>query len=204
MTSWAHTSYLVRYLKQFEYIKQRKIHNGKVHRHKKSLFIPIELHSVTISEVINHNQYKQSHQKKKKKAKEKERMKKGKKKKRKEQKKEAKKKEGTRKERAEEGGKEEGERKGRGGKEEKRKRDGRSLGGKKRKREKERWRKRGKEGKGEERREREREKEIGENGAKGALPSPDAFPSAKLGNNMTPIKGRLGKTQLPQAEARQN
>ena len=77
MTSWAHTSYLVRYLKQFGYIKQRKIHNGKVHRQKKSLFIPIELHSVTISKVINYNKYKQFHpKKKKKKAKEKERMKK--------------------------------------------------------------------------------------------------------------------------------
>ena len=66
MTSWAHTGYLVRYLKQFGYIKQRKIHNGKVHRHKKSLFIPIGLHSVTISDVVDYNQYKQSHQKNKK------------------------------------------------------------------------------------------------------------------------------------------
>ena len=49
------------------------------------------------------------------------------------------------------------------------------------------------EGKGE----REREKENGENGARGALPSLDAFPSAKLGNNMTPIKGRLGKNTTP-------
>ena len=57
--------------------------------------------------------------------------------------------------------------------------------------------KRGKEEEGEERREREREKENGENGARGALPSPDAFPSAKLGNNMTPIKGRLGKNTTP-------
>ena len=40
-----------------------------------------------------------------------------------------------------------------------------------------------KEGEGEEKREREREKESGENGARGALPSPEAFPSAKLGNN---------------------
>ena len=69
MTSWAHTGYLVRYLKQFGYIKQRKIHNGKVHRHKKSLFIPIGLHSVTISDVVDYNQYKQSHQKNKKKTK---------------------------------------------------------------------------------------------------------------------------------------
>ena len=50
-----------------------------------------------------------------------------------------------------------------------------------------------KEGEGEGRREREREKENGESGAKGALPSPNAFPNTKLGNNMTPIKGRLGK-----------
>ena len=42
-----------------------------------------------------------------------------------------------------------------------------------------------------------REKENGENDARGALPSPDAFPSAKLGNNMTPIKGRLGKNTTP-------
>ena len=53
--------------------------------------------------------------------------------------------------------------------------------------------KRGKEEEGEERRERERGTENRENGARGALPFPDAFPSAKLGNNMTPIKGRLGK-----------
>ena len=69
--------------------------------------------------------------------------------------------------------------------------------GRKGKRENERWQKRGKEEEGEERREREREKENGENGARGALPSPDAFPSAKLGNNMTPIKGRLWKNTTP-------
>ena len=45
---------------------------------------------------------------------------------------------------------------------------------------------------------KEREKKkMDENGARGALPSPDAFPSAKLGNNMTPIKGRLGKNTTP-------
>ena len=43
-----------------------------------------------------------------------------------------------------------------------------------------------------ERRERGREKEKGESGVRGALPSVDTFPSMKLGNNMTPIKGRLG------------
>ena len=73
-----------------------------------------------------------------------------------------------------------------------------------REKENERWQKRGKEGEGEERRERERGTENGENGARGVLPSPDAFPSAKLGNNITPIKGRLGKTQLPQAEVQRN
>ena len=44
----------------------------------------------------------------------------------------------------------------------------------------------------EERRERGREKEKGESGARGMLPSADAFPSTKLGNNITPMKGRLG------------
>ena len=43
------------------------------------------------------------------------------------------------------------------------------------KRENERWQKRGKAGEGEEMRERERGTENGGNGARGALPSPDAF-----------------------------
>ena len=46
-------------------------------------------------------------------------------------------------------------------------------------------------------RERERENEKGESGARGALPSADAFPSTKLGNNITPMKGRLGKNTTP-------
>ena len=79
--------------------------------------------------------------------------------------------------------------------------DGRSLCGRKGKRENERWQKRGKEREGEERRERERGTENGENGARGALPSPDAFPSAKLGNNMTLIKGRLGKNTTPTSKS---
>ena len=33
--------------------------------------------------------------------------------------------------------------------------------------------------------------------AKDAPPSPHAFPSRKLGNNITPIKGRLGKNTTP-------
>ena len=46
--------------------------------------------------------------------------------------------------------------------------------------------------------EKEREEQKMERTAQGgALPSPDAFPSAKLGNNMTPIKGRLGKNTTP-------
>ena len=49
----------------------------------------------------------------------------------------------------------------------------------------------------EEMRERGREKEKGESGARGALPSADAFPSTKLGNNITPMKGRLGKKTTP-------
>ena len=48
-----------------------------------------------------------------------------------------------------------------------------------------------------ERRERGREKEKGERGARGALPSADAFPRTKLGNNITPMKGRLGKNTTP-------
>ena len=64
MTSWAFTGYLFRHLKQFRYIRHRKIHNEKVRRHKKSFFIPIGLHSVTISDVINYNQYKQFPKKK--------------------------------------------------------------------------------------------------------------------------------------------
>ena len=49
----------------------------------------------------------------------------------------------------------------------------------------------------EERGERVREKEKGESGARGALPSAQAFPSTKLGNNITPMKGRLGKNKTP-------
>ena len=70
MTSWAHTGYLIRYLKQFGYKKQRNIRNGKVHRHKKSLFISNESHPVTIRGVLDYilksTRYKQFPQKKKK------------------------------------------------------------------------------------------------------------------------------------------
>ena len=53
----------------------------------------------------------------------------------------------------------------------------------------------------EERRGRKEEEEDKEKNrecdAKNAPPSPNAFPSKKLGNNMTPIKGRLGKNTTP-------
>ena len=57
--------------------------------------------------------------------------------------------------------------------------------------------KKGKEGEGDERRGRERRTENGEDDTRNAPPSPDTFPSTKLGNNMTPIKGRLGKNTTP-------
>ena len=53
------------------------------------------------------------------------------------------------------------------------------------------------EGEREERRGRERRIENRESGTRNVPPSPDAFPSTKLGNNMTPIKGRLGKNTTP-------
>ena len=67
---------------------------------------------------------------------------------------------------------------------------------KKKKKENEMWKKRRKEGrenegKGErdERRGRERRIENKESGTRNVPPSPDTFPSTKLGNNMTSIKG---------------
>ena len=44
---------------------------------------------------------------------------------------------------------------------------------------------------------RERRTENRESGTRNVPPSPDTFPSMKLGNNMTPIKGRLGKNTTP-------
>ena len=74
-----------------------------------------------------------------------------------------------------------------------RKRDGKSLC----ERKEEKGRKDGRENEGEgereERRGRERRIENRESGTRNVPPSPDTFPSTKLGNNMTPIKGRLGK-----------
>ena len=53
------------------------------------------------------------------------------------------------------------------------------------------------EGEGEERKERERRIENKESSTRNVPPSPYAFPSTKLGNNTTLIKGRLGKNTTP-------
>ena len=112
-------------------------------------------------------------------------------------KKASKKKEGEGKEIVEEGGKKEGKGKKRDGKEEKKRKGWQEFVRNERKKEEGAVAKKEKEGEGEERRGREKITGNGENGARGAPPSPDAFPSAKLGNNMTPIKGRLGKNTTP-------
>ena len=54
-----------------------------------------------------------------------------------------------------------------------------------------------------EKRKRERERRIKnrESGTRRVSPPPDAFPSAKLGNNMTPIKGRPGKNTTPKSRS---
>ena len=59
------------------------------------------------------------------------------------------------------------------------------------------WKKRGNEGEGEERGGRERRIKNREGSTRSVPPLSDAFPSAKLGNNMTPIKGILGKNTIP-------
>ena len=148
MTSGAHTGYLVRYLKQFGYIKQRNIHNGKVHRHKKSLFIS-KSYSVTISGVLDYilknAMYKLFPQKKK--------------------------------------------RGGQRRKIEKEEADEKAVEEERRKKRKEERR-----GRKEEEEDKEKNRECD---AKDAPPPPNAFPSQKLGNKMTPIKGRLGKNTTP-------
>ena len=73
--------------------------------------------------------------------------------------------------------------------------------GRKEEREKERMKEKEKEKK---KRGRERRIENRESGTRSVPPSLDTFPSTKLGNNMTPIKGRLGKNTTPKAEVQQN
>ena len=50
---------------------------------------------------------------------------------------------------------------------------------------------------GEEEKRRKKKNKNRENSARDAPFSPDAFPSTRLGNNMTPIKGSLGKNTTP-------
>ena len=66
--------------------------------------------------------------------------------------------------------------------------------GRKEEREEERMKEKEKEKK---RRGRERRTENRESGTRSVPPSPDTFPSTKLGNNITPIKGRLRKNTTP-------
>ena len=66
--------------------------------------------------------------------------------------------------------------------------------GRKEEREEERMKEKEKEKK---KRGRERRIENRESGTRSVPLSPDAFPSTKLRNNMTPIKGRLGKNTTP-------
>ena len=54
-----------------------------------------------------------------------------------------------------------------------------------------------KEGRRGRKKEEEDKQKNRESSAKDASPPPDAFPSQKLGNNMTPIKGRRGKNTTP-------
>ena len=48
-----------------------------------------------------------------------------------------------------------------------------------------------------EKKEEEEEEKIEKCGTKSVLPSPETFSSTKLGNNITPIKERLGKNTTP-------
>ena len=68
------------------------------------------------------------------------------------------------------------------------------------KKEKEKGEKRRGEGEkkgGEEEKRRKKKNKNRESNARDAPFSPGAFPSTKLGNNITPIKGRLGKNTTP-------
>ena len=61
-----------------------------------------------------------------------------------------------------------------------------------------RGRESGKKKEKEKKEEKEKEDEkMEKNGSKNAPLPPDAFPSTKLGNNITPIKGRLGENTTP-------
>ena len=70
--------------------------------------------------------------------------------------------------------------------------EGKKKSGEGEKKRREGEKRRGEKEKGERRRIRNRESST-----RDTPPSPDAFPSRKLGNNMTPIKGKLGKNTTP-------
>ena len=164
--------YLVRRLRQLSKGMYKKVTYVRICKFmiqkEKSLFIPIKLHSITISSVIPYISEINSTSSSLKKKRGMER--------------------GCAKEREKKRGKRKKERKSVKGK---RKKMGRRRKRRKRGRENER------EGEGEERRERERRGENRKGGTKNVPPSPKAFPSTKLGKNITPIKGRLGKNTTP-------
>ena len=89
------------------------------------------------------------------------------------------------------------ERKERGGKKDKKKKGRKEFVRKEREKGRMRCGKKDeKEGEGE-RRGRERRIKNRRGKSKSVPPPPDVFPSTKLGNNITPIKGRLGKNTTP-------
>ena len=69
--------------------------------------------------------------------------------------------------------------------------------GEKRRGEGEKKRGQGEKKRGEEEKKRKKKNKNRESSARDALFSPGAFPSTELGNNMTPIEGRLGKNTTP-------
>ena len=173
MTKCAFIDYLVRRLRQLSkgmYKKATYVRVCKLMIQKeKSLFIQVKLHSITISSVIPYiSEINSTSSSLKKKKKGMER--------------------GCAKDREKKRGKRKKERESVKGK---RKKMGRRRKRRKRRRENE------KEGEGEERRERERRGENRKGDTKNVPPSPNTFPSTKLGKNITPIKGRLGKNTTP-------
>ena len=190
MTNWAHNGYSIRYLKQFGYIRQRNIHNGKARRHESlSLF---QINHIRLQLVITLSTSNSLKKKKKKGTKEKDRMRKTGRWKRgeeekgwKEFKKKKKKKGCDRDKRKEE------KKMGREERDRKKEKEADEKAEEEERREK---RKEGRRGRKEEEEDKEKNRECG---TKDAPPSPNAFPSQKLGNNMTPIKGRLGKNTTP-------
>ena len=178
MTNYVSIDYLVRrhsqgMYKKVTYIRMRKFKIQKI----KYLFITIKVQLITISSVIPYiSETNSTSSSLKKKTFERGRGKEKEIEKRRRRKEE--------KEREKEREEEKGERKG--------KREN-EMGKKRRKKRRENER----EGEGEERRGRERRGENRESDTRNVPPSPDASPSTKLGDNTTPIKGRLGKNTTP-------